>query len=83
MGGPLSVDDAVTVSAVGAVPTLTLIRPTRLNALTRQTFVELWAHLREFAESPDVRCLLVEGSGRACCAGLDLDGSWPGTTSRC
>jgi enoyl-CoA hydratase/carnithine racemase len=72
----LSVDDAVTVSAAGAgvVQTLTLNRPTKLNALTRQTFVELRAHLGEFAESPDVRCLVLQGSGRAFCAGLDLDG---------
>jgi enoyl-CoA hydratase len=52
---------------------LTLDRPDRLNALTFQAFGELEASVRRVAADPTARCLVVTGSGRGFCAGLDLE----------
>jgi 2-(1,2-epoxy-1,2-dihydrophenyl)acetyl-CoA isomerase len=50
---------------------LVLHRPERLNALTSGLCSELMAALRE-AERPEVRVVVLTGSGRAFCAGSDL-----------
>lgn len=49
-----------------------LDRPGRLNAITFEMFAEFAALQREVAAS-DVRAVILTGSGRAFCAGLDLD----------
>jgi enoyl-CoA hydratase/carnithine racemase len=54
---------------------LTLNRPTAMNAMNTQMGIELRAFLREFdhARVPDVRCMIVTGSGdKAFGAGGDL-----------
>ena len=55
------------------VATLTLNRPEKLNALTPGVFVELRTHLDAIASDDSVRCVVLTGSGRAFCAGHDLD----------
>jgi enoyl-CoA hydratase/carnithine racemase len=58
----------------GAVATITLDRPDRLNAFTVTMQRELCAALDEVDADPDVRVLVVTGRGRGFCAGADLGG---------
>lgn len=56
----------------GALGMLTLSRPQRLNALSPQTLSELIAAAQWFNQQPEVKVVLVQGEGRAFCAGFDL-----------
>jgi enoyl-CoA hydratase/carnithine racemase len=65
--------DSVLLDAVGeGVARLTLNRPDALNALNRTMADGLEAALERVAGMADVRVLLVEGRGRAFCAGNDI-----------
>jgi len=55
------------------VATITLNRPDRLNALTRQMLGELATALAAVRLDSSARCLLITGAGRAFCTGQDLD----------
>lgn len=61
------------VSVEGALGRLTLARPERLNALSRQTLLDLAAAARWFDEQRDVRAVVVNGEGRSFSAGFDLN----------
>jgi len=52
--------------------TLTLNRPTKLNALNLSLFKELSAHI-DALSFDRVGCILLKGAGRSFCAGHDLD----------
>ena len=56
-----------------AVVTITLNRPERLNALTFEVYTELRDTFRALANEPDVRAIIVTGSGRAFCSGGDVE----------
>jgi len=57
----------------GAVALLIVDRPQALNALNRQTLNEMMQALRAVAENPQVRSLIVTGSGeKAFVAGADI-----------
>ncbi|MHB1506408.1 MAG: enoyl-CoA hydratase/isomerase family protein [Sulfobacillus sp.] len=62
----------VEVSRTGAVETITLNRPEVLNALDQETKAAYLAALRKAARDPEVRAVVLSGSGRAFCAGEDL-----------
>lgn len=51
---------------------LTLNRPQKRNALTREMLAELLARLNEIAELADVRCVVLAANGPVFCAGMDL-----------
>ena len=51
---------------------LTLNRPERLNAISREMLQELSAKMVEANKDPEVRCIVLTGAGRGFCAGLDL-----------
>jgi enoyl-CoA hydratase len=51
---------------------LTLDRPERLNALSRELVEDLHAELDALAGNGDVRVVVLTGAGRGFCAGLDL-----------
>ena len=57
----------------GTLGRLTLTRPERLNALSRQTLIDLASAARWFDDERDVRVVIVAGEGRAFSAGFDLD----------
>lgn len=49
-----------------------LTRPSALNALTHQMILALDRALQVWEDDADVRCVIVEGEGRAFCAGGDV-----------
>lgn len=64
--------DPLLVTRDDAVATLTLHRPDALNALDTALKETLLARLREIADDPDVRAVVLAGTGRAFCVGQDL-----------
>jgi len=56
----------------GAIATLTLNRPERLNAITGPMLDELSRVLVECDRDPAIRVIVLTGAGRGFCAGLDL-----------
>lgn len=68
---PSSTDELL-VEQRDRVAVLTLNRPERLNAISRDMLNELSAKLVEANKDPDTRCVVLTGSGRGFCAGLDL-----------
>ncbi|HWF15118.1 MAG TPA: enoyl-CoA hydratase-related protein [Acidimicrobiales bacterium] len=62
----LAVDD-------GHVRTLTLNRPTRLNAFTSGSYQRLAGLLEAAANDPEIRVVVLRGQGRAFCSGVDLE----------
>jgi enoyl-CoA hydratase/carnithine racemase len=56
----------------GGVLTLTLNRPERKNAVTRDMTALLNAMLRRAADAPEVRAVVLTGAGDAFCAGGDM-----------
>ncbi len=54
------------------VGTITLNRPDRMNTISRRMLSELTNHLVAADADPDVRVVVLTGTGRAFCAGLDL-----------
>ena len=61
----------VEVSREGAVQTITLNRPEKLNAFTRELHTQLYDALEQ-ARDPGVRAVVVTGAGRGFSAGQDL-----------
>ena len=51
---------------------ITLNRPERLNAISREMLGELSAKMVEADKDPDTRCIILTGAGRGFCSGLDL-----------
>lgn len=60
------------LARAGPVATITLNRPTALNALDLDLGRELFHATLELDEDPDVRCVVVTGAGTAFCAGGDV-----------
>jgi enoyl-CoA hydratase len=56
----------------GAVATLTLNRPERLNTIVPQLLEDLDEAVREANRDPAVKVLVLRGAGRAFCAGFDF-----------
>ncbi len=67
-------DTVVASSPRSGVTVLTLTRPERLNAMTAELVQDLHDALDAVNADPDCRVVVLTGSGRAFCAGLDLTG---------
>ena len=67
-----SATDELLVEQQDRILVLTLNRPERLNAISRDMLEELSAKLVEANKDPDIRCIVLTGAGRGFCAGLDL-----------
>jgi 2-(1,2-epoxy-1,2-dihydrophenyl)acetyl-CoA isomerase len=64
--------DPVVVERGGGVATVRFNRPEAMNALSIATKEALLAALTQVAEDPQVRCVVLTGTGRAFCVGQDL-----------
>lgn len=56
----------------GPVAVLTLNRPERRNALSRRMIGELGDHLRAVEAAPNLRAVVLTGTGPSFCAGMDM-----------
>jgi len=63
---------SIKLSVHNGVGTATLNRPESLNSLTSKVLTEWNAGIRELADNPEVRAIVVTGAGRAFSAGMDL-----------
>lgn len=58
----------------GAIATLTLDRPDRLNAMADPMWDALHGHLATIAADDEIRAVILTGAGRAFCSGGDVTG---------
>ncbi len=76
---PESTEPELLYSVANHVATITFNRPDRMNTITA-TMLDLMCDLLITADrDPDVRCIILTGSGRAFCAGLDVKAQADGT----
>ena len=52
---------------------ITLNRPQTRNALSSVMVAEVYGHLQAANDDPQVRCIVITGSGKAFCSGMDLN----------
>src|SRR5580698_4411779 len=65
-------DADVLYSVADHIATITLNRPERMNTISGPMLAQLTQRLLEADADKDVRVVLLTGTGRAFCAGLDL-----------
>lgn len=71
MNSPAS--SGVQYNVTDHVATISLVRPDKMNSLTRAAKQDLRDYLHQAASDSQVRCVVIAGSGRAFCVGQDLD----------
>jgi 2-(1,2-epoxy-1,2-dihydrophenyl)acetyl-CoA isomerase len=64
--------ERITAEKDAGVATLTLNRPEQLNAISLQMAREVMQACDELEQDPAVSCIVLQGAGRAFCAGGDL-----------
>ncbi|HIG40553.1 MAG: enoyl-CoA hydratase-related protein [bacterium] len=67
-----STTEELLVEQKDKIAIMTLNRPERLNAISRDMLQELSAKMVEADKDPEIRCIILTGAGRGFCAGLDL-----------
>ena len=65
-------EDLVLYKEENSVVTLTLNRPKKFNALSEQMLNILQENLDYIATNESIRIVIIQGSGKAFCAGHDL-----------
>ncbi len=70
--------ETIVVEKKGQVDFLTLNRPEALNAITTPMVTELLDYFGGLYEDRDTRIVVMQGAGRAFCAGLDIKSSRSG-----
>ncbi|HEX7775426.1 MAG TPA: enoyl-CoA hydratase [Parvibaculum sp.] len=60
------------VEKSGGIATVTLNRPTAMNALSRELRVAIEATFEDLEADPSIQVAILTGAGKAFCAGLDL-----------
>src|SRR5699024_11905317 len=63
---------SMAISVSNHVGTATFNRPDAMNSITVKILTECQDGIRELADNPDVRAIVVTGAGRSFSAGLDL-----------
>lgn len=76
-----SVESLVEVARDGRVATVTLHRPSKLNAINDELLSQLHDSVVALARDDGVEVVVLAGTGRAFCAGFDISGSHPPQTS--
>ncbi|MBM3648037.1 MAG: enoyl-CoA hydratase [Alphaproteobacteria bacterium] len=66
--------ETVLYDVADRICTITLNRPDKLNAWTRQMHLDLKDAMHEAGGDPDVRAIILTGAGRGFCAGADMGG---------
>ncbi|MGD9853714.1 MAG: enoyl-CoA hydratase [Planctomycetaceae bacterium] len=70
-------EPTVLYESADGIATITLNRPDRLNAITKELEDELFAAMQRAEQADDVRVIVFTGAGRGFCAGADLEAlSW-------
>ncbi len=64
--------DEISYEVDGHIATVGLNRPEKLNAMTDEMYQAIGAAVRKGEADPNVRCLILRGSGRAFTSGHDL-----------
>ena len=67
-----STTEELLVENKGRIVVITLNRPERMNAISRDMLQQLSEKVTEANRDPEVRCIVLTGAGRGFCAGLDL-----------
>ena len=75
---PASEETPVLVALESGVLSLTLNRPTRLNAMSQALIASISEQIGRAGSDDAVRAVLITGTGRGFCAGADLAGSGTG-----
>ena len=65
--------EAIKYEVSEGIATVTLNRPDRLNAWTRQMENEVRIAMQKAGADAKVRCIILTGAGRGFCAGADMD----------
>jgi enoyl-CoA hydratase len=68
--------ETILYSAEGAVATITLNRPKRLNTIVPPMPDELEAAVHRAVSEPEVKVIVLRGAGRSFCAGFDFGGGF-------
>jgi enoyl-CoA hydratase/carnithine racemase len=76
---PAAQADEVLYEATGGVAVITLNRPERMNTISGPMLAQLTELLLKANADREVRCVILTGTGRAFCAGLDLVDATKGT----
>jgi enoyl-CoA hydratase/carnithine racemase len=71
---PAMAYETVLYDVADRVCTITLNRPEKLNAWTRQMHFDLKDAMQYAGADPDVRAIILTGAGRGFCAGADMSG---------
>jgi len=66
-------EEPILVETKDGVCWITLNRPDKLNSIDSKTMRKLFETIDEVGDDPDVRCVVIRGSGRAFSAGADVD----------
>ncbi|WP_269304197.1 enoyl-CoA hydratase/isomerase family protein [Aeromicrobium sp. HA] len=69
----MTTSTGIRVAIDGAVATITLARPDRLNGLSRRVLAALLETVEHCVETPEIRALVLTGEGRMFSAGADID----------
>jgi len=64
--------DEILTRVDNGIAVVTLNRPARFNALTREMLSDLGSILTGYAESSDIGCVVLTGAGKAFCSGGDV-----------
>lgn len=64
--------DEILTQVDNGIAVVTLNRPDRYNALTREMLTELGQILSGYAEDPEIGCVVLTGAGKAFCSGGDV-----------
>ncbi len=62
----------IAVEKMEGVAKITLRRPEARNALDKKTYDELWLATEDIRVDPEIRAVIITGTDRAFCAGVDL-----------
>jgi len=64
--------ESILFSKENGIGTATINRPEKFNSIIREIAINLQDFLKECADDPEIRCIVITANGKAFCAGQDL-----------